>query len=104
MKMILFHGFWCPFSLSEVPKINQIFIRLKKEIELEFVILDMQHEDPLNLSKLYEVEDIPLIVILIDGQIATKVGGWGTWNWDQDIAKALLEYEDKQKKKGVLEM
>ena len=104
MKMILFHGYWCPFTHSEVPKINQIFMRLKQEVDIDFVIVDQQHQDPQGISKQYGVDDIPMIVILIDGQMAAKVGGWGTWNWDQDISKALLEYETKQVKANTNEV
>jgi thiol-disulfide isomerase/thioredoxin len=90
-KFILFGGSWCDDTQFILPK----FFKLQElaaipDSDISFIGVDRNKSSLGNLASIFNVQNVPSIIVMKDGKEAGRVVEYGkTGEWDKELAELL---------------
>lgn len=90
ITFLIFGGSWCSDTKSELPKIIKIFSLCGLDIEtIEIIGVDRQKSEPSGQSMLYQIERVPTLIVLSNGNEIGRITEFPLHSWEDDLVKIL---------------
>lgn len=91
VKYLLFGGTWCEDTQFVLPK----FFKLQEQsgvpdADISFIAVDRQKKSLGNVASVFNITNVPTIIVLKDGKEVGRVVEYGkTGKWDEELAGLL---------------